>query len=124
MKGSPLHDESVIYNRKLTDALGHVDFEKLQKDYMTAQEKRDTTALRKLNEINDELSTKLKQAMDDFIRDNPTSLCLCMLFQKYPVQIGEYLALAKMVRIHECFCEIFFNRKRIAKNLSMLPKAS
>ena len=41
-------------------------FEKLQKDYMTAQEKRDTTALRKLNEINDELSTKLKQAMDDF----------------------------------------------------------
>lgn len=51
VKGSPLHDESVIYNRKLTDALGHVDFEKLQKDYMTAQEKRDTTALRKLNEI-------------------------------------------------------------------------
>ena len=53
VKGSPLHDESVIYNRKLTDALGHVDFEKLQKDYMTAQEKRDTTALRKLNEINE-----------------------------------------------------------------------
>ena len=53
---------------------------------MTAQEKRDTTALRKLNEINDELSTKLKQAMDDFIRDNPPVLCLCMLFQKYPVQ--------------------------------------
>ena len=123
VKGSPLHDESVIYNRKLTDALGHVDFEKLQKDYMTAQEKRDTTALRKLNEINDELSTKLKQAMDDFIRDNPTSFVSMHVISEISRATGEYLALAKKwFGYMNASVKSSLIGKRIAKNLEYASK--
>ena len=90
---------------------------------MTAQEKRDTTALRKLNEINDELSTKLKQAMDDFIRDNPTSFVSMHVISEISRATGEYLALAKKwFGYMNASVKSSLIGKRIAKNLEYASK--
>ncbi len=73
IKGSASQDEFEKYNEKSKKLTEGIDFKKLQEDYKTATEKKDTAALAIVTKIYQGISEKRRKNISDYIKENPKS---------------------------------------------------